>query len=184
MDIKNNFSNVQTKNPNESIEHIPEIEKREDIRPTVNNSISQTIQSGYEQKVIEQEILLNEKTEEEAISVKTIDIGKKIDLTSTNQEEEDEVVVVTQSNCHNSSLWECSTFYMDLGKMYTDEIPHSNSTISQNPPPLQVHSSYPILLSSLSNEEDWSETSYSFSNDWEDRFDQLKQEVLSNYIMT
>ena len=157
---------------NEDIQKSAEMKEVEDIRIPVKQSTEAVKQTGYE----EISIVSSDQTEGNTISLKTSETV--INSSSTNQN------IIADHNCDHSSLWKCDSFYMDLGMLYSNDTFHVSSKKVVDPSSLQVHSSYPILLSLLSDEEDWSQTTYAFSNDWEDRFDQLKQEILSNYINT
>ena len=95
-----------------------------------------------------------------------------------------------QVNESSLSYWNRTSFYSTLG-IYYDSLP-SFPTVSQPRSLFEEGSHFSSLISSLSSEEEWEESVYSFSDDWYpslpmcsfprvSRFQKLLDEVHTNY---
>ena len=129
------------------------------------------------QNIIQQPIQIKEKPTIANTPIPTKRVVPTLQLNSNP-----EVIHTEIGHCPHQ-LWNCSSFYMDLGCLYREiDIPLFPSPILVDR--LVVQSSYSILTAGLGDEDDWFNSPYTFTTEWEGRFKQLQEQVFANYIAT
>lgn len=138
----------------------------------------QTVYSNViNQNIIQQPIQIKEKPTIANTPIPTKRVAPTLQLNSNPEVIHNEI-----EHCPHQ-LWNCSSFYMDLGCLYREiNIPLSPSPILVDR--RVVQSSYSILTTGLVDEDDWFNSPYTFTTEWEGRFKLLQEEVFANYIAT